>query len=41
MRNFYTESLPRQQLTKEIKDNTLDCVASPTSKAFPSLARIT
>jgi len=41
MRNFYTESLPRQQLTMtgvvgaaEIKNSTLDCMASPTSKAF-------
>jgi len=42
MSNFYTESLPRLQLTmtsfagaEEIKDSTLDCMASPTSKAFP------
>jgi len=26
---------------EEIKDSTLDCMALPTSKAFPSLARIT
>jgi len=44
---FYTESLSRQQLTitgvaraEEIKDSTLDCVASSTSKALPSLTRI-
>jgi len=48
MCNFYTESLPRQQLTmtgvarvKEIKDSTLDCVALPTHKAFRSLTRVT
>jgi len=48
MRNFYTESLPHQQLTmtgvagaEEIKDSTLDCVASSTSKAFRSLAHVT
>jgi len=42
MHNFYTESLPRQQLkmtdvagVEEIKDSMLDCVVSPTSKAFP------
>jgi len=42
MSNFYTESLPRQQLkitcvagVEEIKGTTLDCVVSPTSKAFP------
>ena len=42
MRNFYTESLPHQQLTmtgvagaEKTKDSTLDCMASPTSKAFP------
>jgi len=46
MRNFYTESLPRQQLTmtgvagaEEIKDSTLDCLASPTSHSA-SLARV-
>jgi len=39
---FYIESLPHQQLTmtgvagaEEIKDSTLACMASPTSKAFP------
>jgi len=42
MHNFYTERLPHQQLTmtgvagaEEIKNSTLDCMASPTSKAFP------
>jgi len=47
MVQFFTELLPRQQLTmtgvagaEEIKDSTLDCMASPTSKASPSLARI-
>jgi len=40
--------MPRQQLmmtgvvgAEEIKDSKLDCVASPTSKAFRSLAHVT